>query len=327
MWLADLNEDDALREAADEPVDLRGEEPIRVVSAGFQLFKSSLIRWAAAGRRVGGPGVVAISGQDVLPPERAFLLGVRAAGGRVITLEHGISGGYAEQVASVADALAVWGEPQAAYHRSAGPSGLRVSAVGWPRLESPPAIASPAEDAAWDLIHFSQPSDDLSAGDWPEAHIHALQMVEEYAREHPHRRVAIKLHPASQAYRFAPPPIRHAHLVKDESLALIGAARIVLVVASTTGIEAMSLGRPVLQVPPRGHAGSTEFLGESGAVRLVDSAKDLAAATEYLLGDSSAYLEASERGRAFAASFIKGFEHPGGAVRRLAELVAELGHS
>jgi glycosyltransferase involved in cell wall biosynthesis len=152
-------------------------------------------------------------------------------------------------------------------------------------------------------------------------------MVENYARRHPHRRVAIKLHPASRAYGFSPFPIQHAHIVTADSLALIRSARVVLVVASTTGIEAMSLGRPVLQVPPRGYIGPTEFIGQSGAARRVDSVEDLAAAMEDLLSDSSAYCDASERGRAYAHSFIHGFGQPGGAVRRLADLVAELRHS
>jgi hypothetical protein len=86
----------------------------------------------------------------------------------------------------------------------------------------------------------------------------------------------------------------------------------------------MSLGRPVLQVPPRGYIGPTEFIGESGAARRVDSGEELAAATEHLLSDRSAYRDASERGRAYARSFIQGFGQPGGAVRRLADLVAEL---
>lgn len=324
IWLADLDRPPRQPTLADSAIRSPEHEPLRAVESLFQQFQASMSSWAAAGRRAGGSGVVAIAGQDVLPPERAFLLGVRAAGGRVITLEHGISGGYTEQVSSVADVLAAWGEPQATYHRSAGPSGLRVVALGWPRLESSAALAPPVGDDAWDLLHFSQPSDVLSAGDWPEAHLHALQMVEDYARRHPHRRVAIKLHPASRAYGFSPFPIQHAHIVTADSLALIRSARVVLVVASTTGIEAMSLGRPVLQVPPRGYIGPTEFIGESGAAHRVDSGEELAAATEHLLSDESAYRDASERGRAYARSFIQGFGQPGGAVRRLADLVAEL---
>jgi len=327
VWLADLDRDRRRPTSSNLVVTSPEDEPLRAVEARFQLFEASMSSWAHSGRGAGGSGVVAITGQDVLPPERAFLLGLRAVGGRVITLEHGMSGGYTEQVWSVADVLAAWGEPQAAYHRSAGPPGLRVVALGWPRLESSVALVPPAGDDAWDLLHFSQPSDVLSAGDWPEAHLHALQMVENYARRHPHRRVAIKLHPASRAYGFSPFPIQHAHIVTADSLALIRSARVVLVVASTTGIEAMSLGRPVLQVPPRGYIGPTEFIGQSGAARRVDSVEDLAAAMEDLLSDSSAYCDASERGRAYAHSFIHGFGQPGGAVRRLADLVAELRHS
>jgi len=327
IWLADLARHSPLATLSDSAVTSPEHEPLRAVEARFQMLEASLSAWADAGRRVGGSGVVAVVAQDVLPPQRAFLLGLRAAGGSVITLEHGLSGGYTEQVSPVADVLAAWGEPQAAYTRTASPPGLRVVAVGWPRLESAAAIAPPPGRDAWDLLHFSQPSEDLSAGNWPEEHLHALQMVEEYARLHPDRRVAIKLHPSSRTYGFVPPPVRHAQLVTAESLALISSARVVLVVRSTTGIEAMSLGRPVLQVPPRGYIGPTEFIGESGAARRVDSVEELATATEHLLSDRSAYGDAVERGRAYARSFIHGFGQPGVAVRRLADLVAELRHS
>lgn len=326
IWLADLEQRHRAPIFSDSAVMSPELEPLRAVEARFQLLQASLASWANAGRRVGGPGVVAVAAQDTLPPERAFLLGLRAAGGSVITLVHGIGGAYTEEVWSVADVLAAWGEPQAAYHRAADQPGLRVVAVGWPRLESSAARLSPAGDDAWELLHFSQPSQDLSAGNWPEAHLHALRIVEEYARLNPRRRVAIKLHPGSEAFGFAPPPIRHAHLVTGESLALIRSARIVLVVRSTTGLEAMSLGRPVLQVPPRGYIGPSEFefIGASGAARRVDSVEELAAAMECLLSDRLAYADAVGRGRVYARSFIHGFGQPGAAVQRLAELVAEL---
>jgi len=326
-WLADLDRTRWSPTLSDSTVASPEHEPLRAVEARFRLVEKAMASWAKEGRRIARSGVVAIAGQDVQPPARAFLLGLRAAGGRIITLEHGISGGYTEQVSSLADVLAVWGEPQVAYHRSAGPSGLRVVALGWPKLESAEAFAPPVGNDAWDLLHFSQPSDDLSAGGWSEAHLRALQMVEDYARRYPHRRVAIKLHPGSQAYGFSSPPVWHAHLVTADSLALIRSARVVVVVASTTGIEAMSMGRPVLQVPPRGYIGPMEFIKESGAAQQVDSVEELAGAVEHLLADGSAYGAAVERGRAYARSFIHGFGQPGVAVRGLVDLVAELRHS
>ena len=165
----------------------------------------SLVAWAEAGRRAGGRGVVAVATQDVAPPARAFLLGVRAAGGRVLTLEHGISGAYAHQIHSVADALGTWEEPQAIYHRQVGPAGLNAEAIGWPRLEDHYAACDLETPAAWDLVFFSQPAAALSSANWPEDSLMALRIVESYAEAHPERRVAIKLHPATAAYGFAAP--------------------------------------------------------------------------------------------------------------------------
>jgi glycosyltransferase involved in cell wall biosynthesis len=188
-------------------------------------------------------------------------------------------------------------------------------------------LAPPTGGDAWDLLHFSQPSEDLSAGNWPEDNLLALKIVEDYARLHPARRVAIKLHPASWALGFRPPPIRHAHLVSTESLDLIRSARVVIVGRSTTGLEAMSLGRPVLQIPARGYIGPTEFIAESGAARQVESVEELATAMDQLLSDPTAYADEAERGRAYARSFIHGFGQPGAAVRALAALVGELRQS
>ena len=326
IWLADLDQGRRSPTLSDLAAMSPEKEPLRAVEARFALLQASMSSWARAGRRIGRPGAGAVAAQDVLPPARAFLLGLRAAGGSVVTLEHGLSGGYTELVSSVANIEAVWGEPQASYTRAASQSGLRVVSVGWPRLESAEAVAPPRDDV-WDLLHFSQPSEDLSAGNWPEDNLLALQMVDDYAERHPERRVAIKLHPANEALGFAVPPIRHARLVTAESLTLIRSARVVLVGRSTTGLEAMCLGRPVLQVPARGYIGPTEFIAESGATLPVNSADELAAAMEHLLSDRSAYGDAIERGRAYARSFIHGFGQPGTAVRRLADLVAELRHS
>ena len=327
LWLADLDRKTRVPTLSDGAVASPSQEPLRAVENRFQALQVSIGAWAKAGRRIGRPGAVAVAAQDVLAPARAFLLGFQAAGGKVITLEHGVSGGYTELVSSVANTFAAWGEPQAAYTREASSAGLSVVSVGWARLETCAALPAPAGDDAWDLLHFSQPSEDLSAGNWPEDNLLAVQMVEEYARLHPNRRVAVKLHPASRLLGFSPPPIRHAQLVTADSLSLIRSARVVIVGRSTTGLEAMCVGRPVLQVPALGYIGASEFIRDSGAARMVESADELAAAMDRLLSDRSSYVDAIERGRAYARSFVQGFGQPGAAVKRLVELVAESRHS
>ena len=293
------------------------------VETGFRRIRLALKAWAAAGHGASSRGGVAIATQDVLPPSRAYLLGMKAAGGRVVTLEHGISGVFVEQVRSIAEVLAAWGEPQAEYHRTAGPHGLLVVPVGSPRLEAAVAGASDGEPA-WDVIFFGQPTADLAAGDWPETHLRAFRFVEEYAAAHPNRRVAVKLHPATRAYGFALPPIRHAELVTGESIGLILASRAVALVHSTTGLEAMALGRPVVQISPVGYLGPAEFLSLSGATAVVDSSARFTDEVERLLSKPADYESARVRGRDFARSFVKGLEEPGSAVRRLTETVLDM---
>lgn len=290
----------------------------------FESVAPALRAWAEAGRRLGGGGVVAVATQDVSPPARAFLLGLRAAGGRVITLEHGYSGVYKTQVYSIADVLAAWGEPQADYHRQAGPSGLDVQAVGWPMLERLYSTAGSTTSAAWDLVFFAQPSAALSSGDWPEDNFGALCAVEAYAEAHPNRRVAVKLHPATAAYGIAVPPMRHARTVSAGSASLIDSARLVAISLSTTGIEAMATGRPVIQFTRKGVMGPIEFISQSGAARAASGVADLEAAAESLLTDPAAYGSARDRGLAYAREFIRGVDHPGSAESRFEEIVQAL---
>jgi hypothetical protein len=285
---------------------------------------------AVHGGAVHGGGV-AVATQDVLPPSRAFLLGMKAAGGRVVTIEHGISGIYLEQVHSIADVLAAWGAQQAEYHRGAGPQGLRVAAIGNQRLEAAVADAGPGGgehgtggEPDWDVVFFGQPTGNLAAGDWPETHLRALRFVEEYAAAHPNRRVAVKLHPATRAYGFAIPPIRHARLVNDDSIDLIRASRVVAIVQSTTGLEAMALGRPVVQISPMVYLGHPDFLALSGATAMAGTSAQFAEELERLLCNQPDYESACALGKQFARSFVKGIDEPGGAVARLNELVRGL---
>jgi hypothetical protein len=291
-------------------------DPWCSMRSSFSLLRPALTAWAEAGLRAGGHGVVAVATQDVTPPARAFLLGLEAGGGRVLTLEHGISGAYRGQVHSVADVLGTWGEPQAAYHREFGPPGLETEAIGWPRLEAAYATRDVEAIAAWDLVFFSQPAASLSSADWPEDNLTALRAVESYAAAHPERRVAVKLHPATAAYGSAAPELAHATLVTGDSLRLIRSARLSAVSFSTTGIESMASGRPVIQLARKGVLGPTEFISASGAAVLAEGPQELEAAAESLLADSSAYGRARERGLAYAREFIRGVDCPGGAVLR-----------
>lgn len=292
---------------------------------GFEPLVPALGQWVEAGRRLGGKGVVAVATQDVSPPARAFLLGFKASGGLIITLEHGISGAYSTEVYSVADVLGAWGEPQAAYHRQAGPPGLDVEAVGWPRLESVYSLRPAQTDAAWDLIFFAQPSVSLSSGDWPEDNLRALSAIDTYAGAHRDRRVAIKLHPATGAYGAGVPPMGYAKTVSGDSTSLVRSARIVAISLSTTGIEAMAMGRPVIQMSRKGVLGAVEFISQSGAALGVGSGQELEAAVETLLTDPAAYDAARGKGLDYAREFVRGVDSPGSAERRFVEIVQELG--
>jgi hypothetical protein len=319
-WLSDSVPDGLARreiEVAESP-----EASDAFLRSLFIADVPQLAGWAALGRSF--KARVAIAAQDVTPAVRSVLLGFQAAGGRVITLEHGISGGYAEQVHSVADQLAVWGPIQAAYHRDAGPPAIDVVELGWPRLQAAAAEHRAREDPNVDIVFFGQPATPLSSGSWPEDALSSHAIVEAYADRHPSRRVAVKLHPATRAYHATEVAHARAVMVSGDSLSIIRRARVVTAATSTTALEAMAIGRPVIRLMNRGSIGPVDFLRDSGAVVSVGDVDAFEAAAEQLLSDPIAYRRAVELGRAYAATFITGLDRPGSAEERLVGLIRRL---
>ena len=306
----------------DQPLGM--DDPWFFLREKYLPIRESLAAWARMGRDAGIHTRVAVATQDVTPPTRAYLLGIKASGGAVLTLEHGISGAYRGQVHSVADTLGAWGEPQATYHRQFGPPTLRVDAVGWARLEAVYSECGPDASATWDLLFFSQPSAGLSSADWPEDNLRALRMVDAYAGAHPDRRVAVKMHPSTAAYGWAAPSVTHAALVTSESLGLIRTSRVVATSFSTTGIESMVMGRPLVQVQREGVLGPSEWISKSGAAVAAGTAEEFEVAVETLLADSAAYGSARTKGLAYAREFILGVDRPGSAERRFVDIVLGL---
>ena len=262
-----------------------------------------------------------VATEDVSPGARVTALATLASGGRVITLEHGVSGMYREQVWSVASLLGTWGEAQARYHREAGDPAQRVIPIGWPHL----AGRQPAgeQEARIDLLYFGQPTLSMSAGNWPQDMLAAASLVGGYASIRPNRAVAWKAHPATSAYGGASDPGPHVKHMTGPSLALIRQARVVAVASSTTALEAMALGRPVVQLSGRGHTGGVDFIRASGASVAVSSLAELDLVVEQLLLDATKRRNAIEAGRAYVRDFIAGFNEPGRAESVLDGLVTE----
>lgn len=320
MWLGDSAPDNVGRQVIDLPLSPDPGEAI--LRSSFIVDLPRLAGWAALGHAL--EPRVTVATQDVTPAVRSVLLGFQAAGGRIVTLEHGISGGYAEQVHSIADHLGTWGSIQAAYHRLAGPPSIHVVELGWPRLEAAAADHRAGYDRKVDVAFFSQPPTPLSAGSWPEDALRSHAIVECYADRHPNRCVAVKFHPATRAYHATEAVHARAVVVSGDSLSIIRRARVVAAATSTTALEAMAIGRPVVRLVNRGYIGSTDFLRDSGAVVSVANADEFESAAEELLSSPSAYRRAVELGRAYAAAFVIGLNSPGFAEDRLVELVRPL---
>ena len=315
LWLTD-----ARGTSDDAPSDpLPGTSPF--LSATFSQYACEMRAAATLGAERVRRYPVVVACEDVVPPVRAFLLGFRNAGGRVVTLEHGISGAFADQVHSVADVLGVWGEPHRRYHSSLAPPGVAVSVLGWPRLEG--VRPGGGADAVWDVVFFAQPTQDLACGSWPEDVLRSRAMVESYAASHPSRRVAIKLHPSSEAYGWIGPGDGRVELVSGGSLDVLRKTRVAVLELSTTGIEAMALGIPVVQVGGETFLGGPDFISDSGAPRATN-VTELSDAVEHLLSDVNAREHSTARGREYAELFVDSLTTPGAAGQRLTEIVAFL---
>ena len=289
----------------------------------FDAFTPSMRSAAELGAEHAREHRVAVACQDVLPPVRAFLLGFRGAGGRIVTLEHGISGTFVDQVETIADVLGVWGEPHRAYHVPIASSDTLVRVVGWPRLEG--VARRKVAEPEFDVVFFSQPTQDIGCASWPEDVLRARAMIEAYAAAHPHRRVAVKPHPSSDVYGWASRMPGGVRTIGGDSLSVLRRTRVAAMELSTTAIEAMAIGVPVVQLGPQRFDGP-DFIAASGAPRAT-TADELADAIEGHLSDPLLYGRSRDRGRTYAESFVATLTQTGAAAGTLIDIVADLAPS
>ena len=320
-WLSDA-ERNVTREASVAGMPEGGLPPI--LAAAVHPLLGGLPAWVRAGAHAAlGGARVAVAPQDTLPATRAYLIGFKAGGGRIVTLEHGVAGSFRNQIHSVANILAIWGASQERYHRQRQPMGLRFELVGSARMSSFWAIGGrPSRGRRWDLLFFAQPTTALSAGSWPADEARAIRLVEEYARRNPRRRVALKLHPATLTYGGLVPADSPVERVRGDALNLISSAKVVVVVTSTAGIEAMAAGVPVLELRPTGPVGEPSFISQSGATAVARTYEQFEAGAGLLLTNGAERARAARTGREYAYEFVRGIDQPGLSERLLCDLVA-----
>lgn len=306
-------------EAAELPVGLTADVD-RVVRHVAARLRPALAAGAAAGLEAAARVRLAVAAQDVLPAERSYLLGLIEGGCRVFTLEHGIGGSYRHQVWSIAHRLGTWGQPQAAYHQPRQPEGLQIVSVGSARMEDFWHLAQGHQRPRWDILFFEQPAPALSAGSWDSDHVRASQLLDELPGRMPGLRIARKSHPSS---RRPPTVIGRASELTEDATRILPAARCVVVVTSTAGLEAMAAGIPVIQIAPRGPVGLPSFLTQSGAAAVVETAQQLEEAVRKILEDAAYRQRMVARGRDYAAEFVTGIETAGSSAKRVGRLVIE----
>ncbi len=242
--------------------------------------------------------------------------------------------GYHRQGRGGASAIAAWGESSAEYFRRRGVPDERIHLVGCPRFDALLATdwAAAGADAARRLglggrvlLLVTNPIDDLGLTSTAEK----LALVRRFAAglgplfEDPELTLVVKIHRRESAadYRAAlagAAPEGRLRVVGDEPLyPLLGAAAAVVVIASTVGLEALLLGRPlgVLEVPRVGYV--HDYVG-SGAAAALAPGDGLADSVGALLERPAARRREVEDYLSHTLAVRRG------ATRRVAELVAGL---
>ncbi len=287
------------------------------------------------------PDLAVLPNDGAFPYDRiATLLG--AHGVPFLLLQEGVrfevpgatDPGHRRQGRGGAAAIAAWGESSAEYFRRRGVPDERIHRVGCPRFDALLATdwkAAGAEAARRlglgrrVLLLVTNPIDDLGLSSTAEK----LALVRRFVAgvgalfDDPELTVAVKLHRRESAddYREAladSAPEGRLRILGDEPLyPLLAAAAGVVVIASTVGLEALLLGRPlgVLEIPG---VGFVHDLVASGAAVGLGRGGELG-------GRVGALLERpAERDREVEAYLARTLAVRGGATERVAALVARL---
>ncbi len=274
---------------------------------------------------------------DAVFPYRELVGLIRLTGRPFVLMQEGIRfplPGVREEDAygrAGAAVICAWGEASAEYFRSQGAPADTVQVTGNPRFDGFDAAAWRAEGDRLarelglerpPLLYLSNPIDDQGYCTTAEK----LALFRRFADEVADtlatggRQLLVKLHPREDvaAFRRAAAETRAAdrtRVLDDQSLfAVLACCGAAVVLASTVGLEALLLGRPlgVLEVPG---AGFVFDYVQSGAARGLRPGEDLARSVASLLDEG-------EQTSGVRGPYLeRHLAHRGSAARRIASLI------
>ena len=230
-----------------------------------------------------------------------------------------------------AHAIAAWGEASARYFVEVGVQPARVHAIGNPRLDTLASaeLDAPAAEIARKLqiesgavLYVSNPIDHQGFCSEAEKHDLFEQFLIRSAVffKRTGLRLIVKLHSAEDATAFEEIVARNGavqHVLFPHDVALyplFKCANAVVVLASTAGLEAILLDRPVGVLPLPHHGYAYDYVTGGGALALTPNA-DLDQQLEQLVSDPPE-LKASRR--AYASDQVANF---GNAGEKLADWI------
>jgi hypothetical protein len=243
-------------------------------------------------------------------------------------IQHGVFGDLPGQADYFTDSqILVWGKTSRdSLLHSGVPEPKRIHAFGSPFLEQQFDILKNTdislEEHSDVIVAFGIPSDICSEVSFRVA----AEEIVHAAQELPHLRFLVKLHPGDHSGIFTRLAERAAlpnfHVVKTGDIyRMIAGSRVVLTQFSTSGSEAIHLGRPVVAVLLDGTEWRIDYLVEDAAY-VVRRAGELRPLLENILSVDANEHRLADRQRQFAKDFLH--RENKSAAERLADLIQEV---
>jgi UDP-N-acetylglucosamine 2-epimerase len=261
---------------------------------------------------------------------RTAVLVARSKGVRSLHVQHGIMADRMLWGKLHADQIAVWGEADHRRLICTGVPSERITVTGNPRfdhLAQPTSsetvkalLSSLGLQADCPIILVTTQHDSL------EASRQQLSAVIQAAAGLPQHQIVVKLHPAEafDPYRRMLRELEasHLHLVRDVDLfTLLEASAVLITRFSTTGLEAMLIGKPVISLNFSGQPDRVPY-AESGAALGVHQPEELLPALEAVLTHPETLAEMRRQQECFIREYA--FRVDGQAAHRVADLMNEV---
>lgn len=240
------------------------------------------------------PDVVVV-GNDATMPCRAFVLAARSLGLATVYVQHGLVPRDQEVLPGASDRLLIWGASSRRAFLELGNSDsqlIEVGATQYDRIFSRPLRDAAPSPVVWAtagrplIVYTSAPT---SRGEQRDDYVTASEAVAHAAAQVTDADFIVKLHPSEDESLWSAiqrhSGARHLRIIREcDTLGLLAAADLVITRFSTTGMEAIILGKPLLMLNLTDEQDRAPY-AEAGAAIPVRAVTDLVPQIRRVLND------------------------------------------